>query len=168
LRAIINVVGPPAAGKSFYLARLVARYPQLCHLSIDNFRISHREEGRAWYELMKAVVGHPMPLLESSGMSWRLHAHILNHPTVRKRGRVDLFLSGDRETLHHRLTERHRKQLKETMPFEYELDEHSSIDYCLEELDKLYPKARKIYTDRRDIDEVYRDIRDYILMSHEG
>jgi len=157
---LINLAGPPACGKSFHATRFVKEFPKWDHLSIDNYRINYRDEEDAWYNLMKDVVKRSFCLLESSGLSWRLKRHILNHPVIRRRGYRTIIFNGDIKTFDDRLTERQITKEKREVPFAYDLDEHQSIIYTTEKLPKEYKKAVYICTDNSVDQEVaYRKFK---------
>lgn len=160
---MINLFGPPAAGKSLYATRFCFEHPSFKHHSIDNYRRKYDEED-AWYNLMKDVVNTKQCILESSGLSWRLHAHILNHPAVKRRGILHLCLHANSKILHDRLTQRQNSKEKAKVPFKYaNLDEHSLIDKCFELIPAKYKKGFiGLKTDAKK-EEVYQEFSKIII-----
>jgi len=145
---IINLCGPPAAGKSTFAIHLCKEHPLFEHHSIDNYRLKYKEED-AWSNLTQALIATTSPcIVESCGLSWRLHKLILNHSVLKRRGIVTIFFCGNEDDFHKRLDKRQRKKEKPDIPFKYtDLDEHGLITYCLDNFMSKYDRFITLKTD---------------------
>lgn len=162
---MVNLCGPPTAGKSTHAKRFCKENLGFEYLVIDEFRMKYSEED-AWYNLMKSIVNCKKHcIVESSGLSWRIST-ILDHPTIKKNGILTIYLHGDEKTFHKRLNERQRTQ-SNTAPFKYKtLDEHSLITYCLDTFPIKYQSTEYIAVVSDDTvpqEKVYQTLRKVIL-----
>lgn len=129
---IINLVGPPAAGKSTFAAKYVLEHPEFKYCTIDAYRIKYKNEDTAWAKLFQDVLENKNIILESCGLSWRL-VDIFNSEAVRRRHLYTVAFVGDIEEIKERLAERQKRPV----PFPYDpLDEVAAVDYVSEHLDE--------------------------------
>jgi hypothetical protein len=129
---VINLVGPPASGKSSFAARFVLEHPDFTYLSIDQFRIDFQDETTAWVELDKAIAKNKKIVLETSGLSWKLK-HITYHINYLKRPMFTILFTGDRDILQERLKNRQKRSI----PMPYHRDEIEFLDWALENEHKI-------------------------------
>jgi len=162
---LVNLCGPPCSGKSLLTSRFVKEHPKYEHLSIDAFRIKFQEEDSAWFELMCAAAAAPHSILETSGLSWHIEAHFLQHPTIPRRGVLTIAFYGNSEDFQERLRERKSAKVKPDIPFKYKgLSEIGLVTACHDQLDKRYPTAYFLNTDNtRTEEEQYREFKEVIL-----
>ena len=156
---LINLAGPPASGKTTTALKYARKY-QMRYMTIDQYRCRFNDEIDAWYNLAKDVANAtPHCILDSSGLSWRLHRLILEHPVIERRGILTIFFHGKEEDFHERLTKRQENKEKREVPFAYKsLDEHSLITYCLDKFHTKYPKYIGLRTDNTTTPEqVYEE-----------
>lgn len=130
---IINLVGPPAAGKSTFAARFVLEHPEFKFCSIDAYRIAHKQEDKAWQALLHDMLENKNVVLESAGLSWRLPG-ILNTETLRRRKLVTIGFVGEIPVIKERLKERQKRPV----PFPYkDIDELAAVDYVSEHISEI-------------------------------
>lgn len=141
---IINLTGPPCAGKSTFASRFVLEHPEFRYCAIDAYRVELEDEGLAWTELLIDILGQRNIVLESCGLNYRLQ-QIFNNETIRRRPTTSVEFTAPRELLINRLMNRqHKRPLPE--PFRPE-DELIAIDYVLEHLgDQIIPPDIKVST----------------------
>lgn len=153
---IINLCGPPAAGKSTFAARFTLEHPQFKFCPIDEYRIRYQDEGRAWAELTKDVLGKRNCILESCGMGWQLN-RLLNFPKVRRRPLLSIAFLGNKEDLLSRLRERQKRPLPDFFNRE---DELLALDYALEHFEREVESVvhHKINTSSRSEASVYDEV----------
>lgn len=81
---ILNLIGPPGAGKSTFASKFVLEYPEFKYCTIDEYRIEYENESLAWQKMLEDAINHKYVIIESCGLSYRLN-HIFNSETVRRR-----------------------------------------------------------------------------------
>jgi len=157
---IINLVGPPAAGKSTFAARYVLEHPEFKYCPIDEYRIAYEDEGLAWSHLTKDVLSRRHVVLETCGMGWRL-ADLWNTDTIKRRPIVTVAFLGDPDALHMRLSIRQKRPLPP--PFLPE-DEHLAIDHMVERFnrDVVTPVDYSVVTTGLDIEDVYKKVASFV------
>ena len=158
---LVNLCGPPASGKSLYATNFVLSYPEFELISIDDLRREHQEEEEAWYQLMIGAVNTEHCIVETSGLSWHLDAHVLSQPNIMKRGILTIILYGQEEDFIDRLKERKKPEI----PFKYKgLTQKNLIRKTLEELPERYPTAYFLKTDNSTHKEKnYKEFEKVIL-----
>jgi hypothetical protein len=158
---IINLTGPPAAGKTLLAERFVLEHPEYTYLSIDNYRIEFKNEETAWYELMISVINSPNVILESSGLSWKLKNWIFQHPAIQGQEIKTVILYGNDQDFLDRLRKRNRPDV----PFKYtELKIEELVEVCRDKLNTVYPGAYQIRTDStQTIEEEYAQFKEVII-----
>jgi hypothetical protein len=134
---IISLIGPPAAGKSYFAAKYTAEHPEFVYCSIDEYRIKHEDEANAWEDLYKDVQDKEEVILESGGLSWRLE-ELFNSDEVRKKLIVTIAFTGNADVLHERLTNRQKRPVP--------MSKH------------LAPIDVTVDTTKRDINEIYESL----------
>lgn len=84
-RVLVNLVGPPGAGKSTLAAAFVRRNPEWTLLTIDKYMLSGLEHRDAWEAIRTHARCYPRVILESSGLSRYLRPLLVQsaHATVR-------------------------------------------------------------------------------------
>jgi adenylate kinase family enzyme len=133
---VINLCGPPAAGKSAFAARFILEHPDFTYLSIDAFRIECKDEDEAWSKLAGAVLKNKKVLLESSGLSWRLmfiFAALKEGEKIDDREVFTILFTGKREILLERLKNRQKR----SVPMPYHQDEIEFLDWSIEHMHEL-------------------------------
>lgn len=162
---LVNLTGPPCSGKSLFASRFMEEYPEFQHLSIDAYRIQHKDEDSAWYELMCDAAAAKHAILETSGLSWHIEAHFLQHPVTRRRGILTIVLYGNEEDFQERLRVRESQKEKPAIPFKYKgLTLKSLVRKCLEILPEKYPTAYFLCTDNTgNTEEQYTEFKEVIL-----
>jgi hypothetical protein len=102
-------------------------------------------------------------ILESSGLSWRLHNFILCHPTIIRRGIKDIILFGHNQDFLDRI--QLRRQTTEAIPFIYtNLTEEGLVKRAsLEALSAKYPTGYCLQVSERDEEEIYEEFKTTIL-----
>lgn len=154
---LVNLVGPPASGKSTLASKFVLEHPEYWYVSIDSCRLGKKNDKEAWEDLRLRAVGNRFTIIESSGLSWRLSENIL----IGNARILTVLLIASRKTLQLRLKER---QHKRPIPFKLARDEAESIDWCLQNLHLIkYPIDKIINTDQISRDESYQLFKDSIL-----
>ncbi len=153
---IINLIGPPCAGKSYIASRYVLEHPSWNYLSIDECRITQRDENKAWELFEWWLSSRTLAIAESSGLSWRL-------PAILKKQVIPVYtiaLLAKREELHKRLAVR---QHKRKIPYKLRMDEKQSIDWVLQNIGSCeYPIDLVIRTDEMSQEEAYRLVSEKI------
>lgn len=154
---IINLIGPPAAGKSTFASRYVVTHPEFTYCSIDEYRIAHSDEEKAWANLTNDVINSKIVMLESIGLSWRLKGLFQK---IKDRKIITIALIGDPLVIHERLNNREKR----FVPFPYkDLDEHLTIDYTIENLGKSVTKIDTIIdVTARSPEEVFEYLSTFI------
>lgn len=149
---IINLVGPPAIGKSTFAARFVLEHPEFQYCSIDNYRIAYEDEDLAWHKLTQDIIKKRNVVLETCGLSYRLR-DIFNNETIRRRPMFTVALTGDLDTILERLTTRQKKEI----PYPYHYTEQETVQFVLEHLDdSVAPIDYTLDVTHSDPDQVYR------------
>lgn len=118
-------------------------------------------EDDAWYETIKILANNEHCILETSGLSWHMDAHILYHPTILGRGIFTIVFYGNIEDFTQRLETRE----KPPVPFKYKtLNERNLIYKASFELPNRYPTAYFLLTDnsRRIVDQ-YKEFKEVII-----
>lgn len=130
---IINLIGPPCAGKSTFAGRYVLEHPEYTFCSIDSYRFRYGNEDLAWAKFQEEIVKHRNVIVESCGLSYRLK-NILNSKALSKRKIVTVYMYATVDTCISRL----KTRIKRTPDFEewssYNRDEAAAITYALSEL----------------------------------
>jgi len=162
---LINLCGPPCSGKTLLASQFVAEYPKFQLLSIDAYRIKYKDEDRAWYQLMCDAAAAKHAILETSGLSWHVEAHFLQHPTIRRHGILTIILWGKERDFQERLKVRESLKEKPAIPFKYKgLTLKNLISRCLEILPERYPTAYFLYTDNEsNTEDQYTEFKEVIL-----
>ncbi len=153
---IFNMIGPPAAGKSFICSNYFLEHPLSFYTSIDEWRHWWGNEEQAWWSFEKCIKANSPILIESSGLSWRL-------PSILKRAARPIYtiaLLASKEVLYQRLQERqHKRQL----PYKLRMDEKQSIDWVLQNIGSCeYPIDWIIRTDEVSKEELYTMVSERI------
>lgn len=139
---VINVVGPPGAGKSTVIRAFRQGSADIWHaLEIDDYR---RRYGRgAWSRMLAgasvALRSEPplRVLLESSGLATPLGRWLAKHPCP------TIHITAPRETLLERLGARGQPPT-----WEHGSTWEMLVDEALERLPVLYPRALRLESDR--------------------
>lgn len=157
---MINLCGPPASAKTLHAKRFVKEHPEFTLVSIDEMRRKY-EEDDAWYEIVKTLANNKHCILETSGLSWHMDAHILYHPTLLIRGIFTIVFYGNTEDFIQRLDSRE----KAPVPFKYKtLSEKNLVLKANTELPNKYPTAYFLCTDNtREIEDQYNEFKEVIL-----
>ena len=157
---LVNLCGPPASAKTLHAKHFAQEYPEFIFVSIDEMRRKY-EEDDAWYEIIKMLVNNQHCVLETSGLSWHMDAHILYHPTLLKRGIFTIVFYGNTEDFIKRLDNRD----KPPVPFKYKtLNEKNLIIKANIELPNKYPTAYFLQTDNsREVEDQYNEFKEVIL-----
>lgn len=149
---IINLVGPPAAGKSSFAARFVLEHPEFRYCAIDAYRIEFQDEEEAWFQLEEDVHDSKLVLLESSGLSWRL-VPIFTKIKLQERPMITLGLTGNPDVIKERLKNRQRR----TIPYPYAWDEYRTADFVIEHIsESIAPIDVLMDVTEKTPEEVYR------------
>jgi len=164
---IINLVGPPASGKSTFSAKFVLEHPEYRFCSIDAYRVTFENEDKAWHEMLRDVQSNQDIILESCGWGWRLK-NLLGQYPVRQRYISTIEFTGNLEDIKARLLIR---QNKRPIPMKYDpMDEFHAIDQTILCNYVLEPKL-VVLTSRAHPEEQYESISKFIvlekLMEHE-
>ena len=160
---IVNIIGPPAAGKSYFCSRYVAEHPAWRYNSIDSCRLDANDEDEAWksFEYFMNINNGwsaPVPgvLVESSGLSWRMPAILKRQATLI----YTIAFLATKEELYFRLAKR---QAKRKLPYKLRMDERQSIDWVLQNIGSCeYPIDQIIRTDEVSKEELYSLISERI------
>jgi len=159
---IINLIGPPAVGKSTFASRFVLEHPEFKFCSIDAYRVEHDNEEIAWQNLFKDVIENKNVILESCGLSWRLE-DIFRTCSVRKRNTVTISFTGKYDDIYKRLAER---QHKRPVNYKYDMsDEFAAITWVLEHIhESKQPIDIEVSTSEYTIEEQYQFLCEYIAL----
>lgn len=133
---VINLVGPPAVGKSTFAARYTLAHPEYTYLSIDQARDCFDTEAGAWFYLEERVLITNPTILESSGFSWRLRT-LLANSEIKERKIFTICMYANESILEQRLKDRQKRQGNRI----FHLDEKGFLRYTMENLDMLLTKA---------------------------
>lgn len=154
---LVNIIGPPAAGKSSMATKYVLEHPTWSYISIDACRIEEQDENEAWRIFEKRIKESKLLIAESSGLSWRLPSILAR---LDARPIMTLAMIASPTILHLRLSNR---QNKRELPYRLRMDEHDSIDWVLQNLDNIeYPIAEYIHTEKYSKDELYELVSEKI------
>lgn len=159
---IVNLVGPPAAGKSTFAARYVAEHPFYKYCTIDAYREAHKEEEHAWTHLTKDMVERRDVILESCGLDWRLHK-VLDVEAIRRRPVLTVCFDAPYDTLKSRVDQRHTGPRGLHTDFIHS-DEIMSVKWVQEHLHELRPSPEMtLNTGVLSEQEVYEQVSSRIL-----
>jgi adenylate kinase family enzyme len=160
---IVNLVGPPAAGKSTFAARFVAEHPYFRYCTIDAYRQEHDEEEVAWAFLLRDMVERRDVVLESCGLDWRL-MQIFDMEAIRRRPILTICFDAPYETLLERVSTRQKGQRRGLATERIHSDEKESVRWVQEHLEKLRPVADvSVDTGVLDEEEVHSEVAPRIL-----
>lgn len=155
---IINMIGPPCAGKSYIATRYTLEHYYWNYASIDRCRRLLGEENRAWEGFKSFIEGYGPCIAESSGLSWRLPDFLKEMRKTRLVYTI-AFLAA-KEVLYQRLANR---QNKLPLPYKLRMDEKQSIDWVLQNIVSCeYPIDQVIRTDELSKDETYNLVSEKI------
>ena len=136
---IINLIGPPAVGKSTFASRFVLEHPYYKYCTIDAYRVDNYNNGLselennkvAWIRFWKDVYHAKDVVIESIGLDWRLKKIFQK---LSDRPRLTIAFIGNAQTIISRLKDR---QHKRPLPIKYNFqDEIDTVYYVLDELSK--------------------------------
>lgn len=153
---IVNLIGPPCAGKSYIASRYTLEHPSIQWTSIDEWRHCWENEDEAWAAFEAYIRGFSPIIIESSGMSWRFPSLLerLGRPVY------TIALLAKKEVLHQRLVQR---QHKRALPYKLRMDEKQSIDWVLQNIGSCeYPIDLIIRTDEVSKDDLYKLVSEKI------
>jgi hypothetical protein len=155
---LVNLIGPPCAGKSYVASKYVLEHAVWDYVSIDACRVDKADEDEAWKLFSQRLRYSKRIIAESSGLSWRMPdilAKLDEHRQV-----LTLALIAPSEVLHERL--KHR-QHKRKIPYQLRMDEAQSINWVLQNLDDIeYPVDEYIRTDIVSKEELYNLVSEKI------
>lgn len=125
---VINLSGPPGAGKSLFASKFVTHFPDWTYIPIDMYRLQNHHESIAWYYLEQDLISSKQAVLETSGLSWRLENIFKG---LKDRPVFTMHFHAPRDVLRERVTNRQKRNV----PNPYFADELEFIDYALEQDD---------------------------------
>jgi adenylate kinase family enzyme len=145
---IVNLIGPPGAGKSTFAARFVLEHPEFVYCPIDEYRIRYKNEPQAWGKMLEDVVNNPEVVVETCGLSYRLN-DIWNAEIVRRQRIFTVrFDVQDPKILFNRLTERNKREVPLPAHLTTEL-EIPAAHYFWENMDRCAtPVDFTVWTDQ--------------------
>jgi hypothetical protein len=160
---VINLVGPPASGKSSFAARYALEHPEFKYCPIDEYRITYEDEAVAWGVFHEDIVNNPNIIIESCGLSYRLN-NIFNSGSVRERPLVTIRIDVHQiSVLRARLDNRRKRRVP--LPIHLSmLAEMDTAKFFWENLDKMGPKIdHTVFTDLySNPNEYYAQVVDFI------
>jgi adenylate kinase family enzyme len=160
---IINLVGPPGAGKSTFAARFVLEHPEFKYCPIDEYGIKNPHFEVSWSKLLADALSSRNVLIESNGCSQYL-ADVLNNETIRRRHLFTIAFMCNFEEISLRLKSRHKRPV----PFAEGIgpnDEFVAAKYLIENvLEKsVAPIDYTIWTDQyMEPADYYQELTDQI------
>ena len=152
--SIINLIGPPAAGKSTFASKFVLEHPEYTYCSIDAYRAEFKDEVPAWEHLEESILKHPKVISETSGLSWRL-IKIFNSRALRRRKIFTIAFTGSSNIILSRLQNRQRREV----PYPYHYTETETVRYVLDNLNRSSTKINyTVNVDNKETEEIYLEI----------
>jgi hypothetical protein len=163
---IVNLVGPPAAGKSTFAAKFVLEHTFFNYACIDEFRIKLANEREAWTALKRAVKASESIILETCGLNYRLSV-LFNDPDIRKRPIFTIAFQGRTDILEQRLTERQKRQVPHhnhpLLNYTPE-DERNAIRYVMANINKtVAPVDYRVDVSKKTEKEIYEELSSLIV-----
>lgn len=156
---IVNLIGPPGAGKSTFASRFVLEHPYFTLCDIAGYRAETSSEEEAWYKLERDVALNRDVILETCGLNHQLKG-IFNR--TKDRHVYTVLIMGELKELQRRVRERKRKRIP---PFKYRLrDEVNTVEWVIEHLDET-PIAPELIvnTVKDNADDDYNFITNAII-----
>ena len=156
---IINLIGPPAAGKSTFAAKYILEHPEYRYCTIDEYRITYKDEHLAWRAFANDIRNADPVIMESVGLSWRL-ADMFNTEEARHRSICTIAFIGTPEILHERLTSRQKRMVP---GISFDRDEDLALDHAIEHIHRsIAPIDLIIDTTKISIEDLYKELSLYI------
>lgn len=155
---IVNLIGPPGAGKSTFASRFVLEHPEFRYCPIDEYRIKYKNEAQAWGCLLEDVVNSENTVIETSGLSWRLN-DVWNAEIVRRRRIYTIRFEAEPNVLVRRIQDRSKRSVP-LPPWLSREGEVEAIRYFFENSHLCAtPVDFTVYTDQgMSPDQQYQDI----------
>jgi shikimate kinase len=155
---IVNLIGPPGAGKSTFASRFVLEHPEFKYCPIDEYRIKYKNEEQAWNSLLQDLVENKDSVIETSGLSWRFE-NIWKNKIIQNQPLLTILFIADTQIL----LERIKTRKKRSIPLPAWLSrskEPEAIRYFYENKHKcITPADLEIFTDEgTSLSQQYRNI----------
>lgn len=128
---IVNLIGPPGAGKSTFASRFVLEHPHFTLCDIAGYRAESSTEKEAWERLERDVALNRDVVLETCGLNYQLKGIFRKN---KDRHVFTVLIVGEPKELRKRIRERRRKRIP---PFKYRLrDELNTVEWVMDHLDE--------------------------------